>query len=388
MVGNNSELKNHFTELQNLVAQKNGFVYIYCSNETAVEVFFDNLQVVHTRGAILEENSYYPFGERMFNICAAASGGMDNRKKYNGIEFDNDLDINTYEAPLRDLDPQIGRWWQIDPLTEKMEMWSPYTSNYDNPIRYSDPKGDEPCCGVNPITDFIEMKLMEWSLDLQIGYDNTMSGSAKMASTQQGTNRELPVIAQKMQALGGKLQTTAGIAQMVKPGLEAANMIGGALVGVELAEAPMVTGGSAWFGADVYANPSNVNLAVRATEIHGALKPFTQRMNTTAVASATTSDGRNVTLVGSNEYKLRGSQMQALKSGEVAVQGNGHAEATIINHAKANGMTVNSVAASRGICASCATAINGAGATTASPLKVTNVAASTSIQKPRIIGLK
>jgi RHS repeat-associated protein len=148
MVGNNSELKNHFTELQNLVAQKNGFVYIYCSNESLVDVFFDNLQVVHTRGAILEENSYYPFGERMFNICAAASGGMDNRKKYNGIEFDNDLDINTYEAPLRDLDPQIGRWWQIDPLTEKMEMWSPYTSNYDNPIRYSDPKGDEPdgCC--------------------------------------------------------------------------------------------------------------------------------------------------------------------------------------------------------------------------------------------------
>ena len=149
MVGDNSIIKNHFAELQNLVAQKNGFVYIYCSNESNVDVFFDNLQMVHTRSAILTEDHYYPFGERLFNLSSAAFGGIENKRKYNGIEFDNDHDISTYEAPLRDLDPQIGRWWQIDPLIENMEMWSPYTSNYDNPIRYADPKGDEPdgdCC--------------------------------------------------------------------------------------------------------------------------------------------------------------------------------------------------------------------------------------------------
>jgi RHS repeat-associated protein len=88
----------------------------------------------------------------MFNICAAASGGMDNRKKYNGIEFDNDLDINTYEAFFRNLDPQIGRWWQIDPKCEpsldkdesSLESFSPYNSMSNNPIRLSDPLGDKP----------------------------------------------------------------------------------------------------------------------------------------------------------------------------------------------------------------------------------------------------
>jgi RHS repeat-associated protein len=76
-------------------------------------------------------------------------GSAENKKKYNGIEYSSDFDVDVYEADLRYLDPQMGRWWQIDPKIEKMEMWSPYASNYNNPIRYSDPKGDEgeDCCG-------------------------------------------------------------------------------------------------------------------------------------------------------------------------------------------------------------------------------------------------
>lgn len=54
------------------------------------------------------------------------------------------MDLNAYEADFRDLDPQIGKWWQIDPKTEHMEQWSPYASNYDNPIQYNDPDGMKP----------------------------------------------------------------------------------------------------------------------------------------------------------------------------------------------------------------------------------------------------
>jgi hypothetical protein len=43
-------LKEHVQELQNIVLNKSGYVYIYVSNESPVAVFFDNLQVVHTRG--------------------------------------------------------------------------------------------------------------------------------------------------------------------------------------------------------------------------------------------------------------------------------------------------------------------------------------------------
>jgi RHS repeat-associated protein len=68
----------------------------------------------------------------------------ENKKKYNGIDWENDLELAVYDAYYRELDPQTGRWWQIDPEIENMEAWSPYASNYDNPITYSDPLGDDP----------------------------------------------------------------------------------------------------------------------------------------------------------------------------------------------------------------------------------------------------
>ena len=135
----------------NLALNKNGYLYVYVSNETPnIDVFFDNLQVTHIRGPLIEETHYYPFGLTMSGISSKALnfGDPEDKRKYNGIEKENDLHIEIYDAQLRELDGQIGRWWEVDPETENMEGWSPYASNYDNPILNSDPLGNEPeCCG-------------------------------------------------------------------------------------------------------------------------------------------------------------------------------------------------------------------------------------------------
>ena len=127
----------------NLPVDKNGYLYIYLSNETPnINVYFDNLQVSHIRGPLLEETHYYPFGLTMAGISSKAVGGIENKKKYNGIEHNTDLGLNQYDAFYRTLDPQIGRFWQVDPKIESAEAWSPYSAMLNNPIRFADPLGD------------------------------------------------------------------------------------------------------------------------------------------------------------------------------------------------------------------------------------------------------
>ncbi|PVD49288.1 hypothetical protein DC498_25810 [Terrimonas sp.] len=71
---------------------------------------------------------------------ALKPGTPENRKKFNGIEHTTEFDLNTYDAFYRNADPQIGRWWQIDPKPN--EMQSLYSMMGNNPISNADPLGD------------------------------------------------------------------------------------------------------------------------------------------------------------------------------------------------------------------------------------------------------
>ncbi len=143
-VGVSGQVKDH--NKPNITAPKNGYVFVYCSNETPVDVFFDNLQVIHTKGPLLEETHYYPFGLTMSGISSKAAGGIENKRKFNmgselqNKEFSDDSGLELYATQFRSLDPQLGRWWQIDPKASENE--SPYASMSNNPIRFNDPLGD------------------------------------------------------------------------------------------------------------------------------------------------------------------------------------------------------------------------------------------------------
>jgi len=136
----------------------------------------------------------------------------ENRYKYNGIEYDSTFGLDEYEAFFRDLDPQTGRWWQIDPEADKeRESLSPYASMSDDPVFKTDPLGneDEGCCkglwdgfmksvswineNVNPLNDAVK---------LVTGRDYNLEGAPQV-------NRSEAAIGLGLGLLGGKLEGAA-----------------------------------------------------------------------------------------------------------------------------------------------------------------------------------
>ncbi len=134
--------------LPNLQAPKNGYAYVYVCNASDQTVYFDNIQVTNNHGPIIEEDHYYAYGLKIAGISSHKlpdpnEGHIDNKDLYNGKELVDDADLNWYDYGFRSYDPQIGRFTQLDPLSDKFPYLTPYQYASCDPIKNIDLDGLE-----------------------------------------------------------------------------------------------------------------------------------------------------------------------------------------------------------------------------------------------------
>ncbi|MES2372836.1 MAG: DUF6443 domain-containing protein [Bacteroidota bacterium] len=202
--------------LANIQAPKNGYAYIYVSNQSDEYVYFDNLKVAHTRGRIVEENHYYAFGLKIAAISSKKlgdinEGSLKNTHQYNDKELEDDGDVNWLDYGFRNYDAQIGRFVQIDPLTDEYDMLSGYHYALNDPIGNIDELGlsvfnviDQLACpGSKVINSTLNTILTTSSLlvnALNIGgnYNNQQSQTKQAGKTLDGQKNPASAISQKM----------------------------------------------------------------------------------------------------------------------------------------------------------------------------------------------
>ena len=120
--------------------------------------------IVDDNGNVKERNDYYPFGARHARADYAQQGG--NRYKYNGKEEQTTGNLDYLDYGARMYDNKLGRWFTVDPMTEKYYSLSSYNYCANNPVLFVDPDGQD----------------MDWYRDPtgEIKYDPTIHSAKDM----------------------------------------------------------------------------------------------------------------------------------------------------------------------------------------------------------------
>ena len=118
--------------------------YITFSGSTPVYHYYlrdhqgNNRVVLNQSGTVEQVNHYYPFG----GLFGESTNIETQPYKYNGKEFDGMYGLNLFDYGARHYDAAIGRWMNMDPLSEGYYNISPYAYVGNNPVNAVDLRGD------------------------------------------------------------------------------------------------------------------------------------------------------------------------------------------------------------------------------------------------------
>lgn len=106
---------------------------------------------------ILDENHFYPFGLKhnktssftivspnFVDVIVAPVANNPYDYRFQGQELQDDHDLNWYSYRFRNYDPAIGRFFNVDPLTEEYHDWGEYVFSGNRVVDSFELEGLEP----------------------------------------------------------------------------------------------------------------------------------------------------------------------------------------------------------------------------------------------------
>jgi RHS repeat-associated protein len=142
--------------------KEEGYIFVYLSYDNASNnyVYFDDLNITHTKSNVIQYNEYYPFG-----LQADKSWTRTNAK--NNFLFNGGTELNAtsgyYDLHYRNYDAAIGRFIQVDPMSVSEMAIYQYAGN--NPVMFNDPLGDQ-----------LSWKRIQWEQGVSEFYRSGMAG--------------------------------------------------------------------------------------------------------------------------------------------------------------------------------------------------------------------
>lgn len=140
---------NSFEKLtRSFTAPQSGYLYIYVANEsktTTSNVYFDEMYVSRLGSTaklqVIQSSDYYPFG-LTFNSYQRENS-VDQKFKFQGQEHIDDLNLGWDSFKWRNHQPEIGRFFNIDPLADKYVYNSPYAFSENQVVAHRELEGLE-----------------------------------------------------------------------------------------------------------------------------------------------------------------------------------------------------------------------------------------------------
>ena len=90
---------------------------------------------------VLSQTAFDPFGVVLRG--AGKVNNYQNRFEFQGKESEKTFGLNRINLGARTYNPTIGRMDRVDMMSEKFHSFSPYNSNFNSPLRFIDPDGNE-----------------------------------------------------------------------------------------------------------------------------------------------------------------------------------------------------------------------------------------------------